>query len=367
MLAIKIRAQDGRIGLRGLPAERHRRLHLGLLHAASDGYVEVAAGRRPPGGKLALTSRRDRDAFLPGGASGQIGWLEDLLAHAARQIAAGKEVCVAPAVRRERAATKRAVSHTRWLWLDVDGADGLPALRALLRRRPAHLVIESAGSGGAHAYWRLEAPLQAGADERLAWLTGEGSDDAIERAHERIVYALGYRWQQGRPIATVADPSCRDRSRVMRLAGTINGKTGAHARIIWADLALRPWTLRALIADLPAPPAPRRSPRRAATASTHRDPYKRIAPAEYFNRLAGIEVPDHGLVSCPNPAHSDRTPSCHVGSSPEEGWHCFGCDVGAGAIYDLASLLLGGPTGRWLRGSQFRQARDLVRRTFGEP
>ena len=50
--------------------------------------------------------------------------------------------------------TKAAVAHSRWLWVDVDGRDGLPALHGILAARPAHLLIASGGSGGAHAYRR---------------------------------------------------------------------------------------------------------------------------------------------------------------------------------------------------------------------
>ncbi len=95
----------------------------------------------------------------------------------------------------------------------------------------------------------------------------------------------------------------------------------------------------------------------------HDDPYKRIAPAEYFRRLAGIEVPASGLVRCPSPTHDDTTPSCHVGRDASEGFCCHGCGIG-GAIYDLASVLEGGATGRWLRGDAFRRARERVRVTF---
>ncbi|HEX4344682.1 MAG TPA: hypothetical protein VHZ31_03880 [Solirubrobacteraceae bacterium] len=346
--------RDGRTYEGTITPERHRRLHLGLLHADSDGYVELAAGRRPPGGKLRIATRRDSGHFLPGGASGEPGWLEALLALAARHAAAGDEVCIAPAVRGQRAAAKAHVAHTHWLWIDVDGRDGLPAVRQLLRRRPAHLVVESAGSGGVHCYWRLRTPLTADA----------GGGDAIEHAHERLIYALGYEWRDGAAVPTVADRACKDRSRVMRLAGTVNGKTGNRARVMWADLALVPWELTDLVGDLPDPPKPIRSHRHAARRVHHEDPYKRIAPVEYFQRLAGIEVPAHRLVSCPNPAHRDATPSCHVGADASEGWCCFGCGA-AGAIYDLASVLLGGPTGRWLRGDAFRLARDHVSRAFG--
>lgn len=370
-LSTRLRLADRSIFDGTLGPERHRSIHLGLLHGQSDGYVEIAAGRRPPGGKLRITTRKDAGHFLPGGgAGGADAWLQVLLELAVRHYDAGEEVFVGPAVRRDRAAAKAHVTHTNWLWIDVDGRDGLAVVKRLLRRKAPHLVIESAGSGGVHCYWRLRAPLRAHIETSAfdtvdwpGWLTSGASGETIERAHERLIYALGYEWRNGSPTPTVADGACKDRSRVMRLAGTVNGKTGDHARIMWADFALPPWPLRALIGDLPDPPKP--AGRRAGAPVSHDDPYKRIAPVEYFHRLAGIEVPRNGLVSCPNPAHADSTPSCHVGRDAGEGWCCHGCGA-AGAIYDLASVLLGGPTGRWLRGEQFRRARNHVRATFGD-
>jgi hypothetical protein len=84
-----------------------------------------------------------------------------LLELAASHAGGGEEVFVGPAARRDRAASKPHVTHTNWLWIDVDGRDGLPVLRRLLRRKAPHLVIESAGSGGVHCYWRLRTPLRA--------------------------------------------------------------------------------------------------------------------------------------------------------------------------------------------------------------
>jgi DNA-directed RNA polymerase specialized sigma24 family protein len=40
-------------------------------------------------------------------------------------------------------------------------------------------------------------------------------------------------------------------------------------------------------------------------------------------------------------------------------WWCFGCQRG-GRVYDLGSLLTGGPWGRDLRGEAFKAARELV-------
>lgn len=348
-LATRIRLADGRLHDDRLPPERHRRLHLGLLHGDADGYVELAAGWRPPGGKLHMTTRENPGHFLPGGMTGSPAWLDALLDLATWHADAGDEVFVAPTIRASPGAGKAHVSHTRWLWIDVDDPDALPAVRAFARRKPPQLVVASAGSGGVHCYWRLRAPLPA---------------DAIEPAHERLIYALGYVWRDGRPVPTVADRACKNRSRVMRLAGSRNGKSGRLARVVFADLAHPGWTIDALLGGLPDPPVvrPRRSSARGVSA--HDDPYKRISPVDYFQRLAGIEVPTDRLVSCPNPAHDDATPSCHVGRDASEGWCCFACEA-AGAIYDLASVLQGGPTGRLLRGEQFRRAHEHVRRAYG--
>jgi hypothetical protein len=151
----------------------------------------------------------------------------------------------------------------------------------------------------------------------------------------------------------------------MRLAGTINHKSGAWARIIQADLQLAPYALDDLVGDLPDPPCAvaRPSPRRDDTAA---DPFKRIAPPDYFLRLAGVSVPRGGLVRCPAPGHEDAHASCSVGRSPDEGWCCHAASCGArGAIYDLASVLIGGPWGAALRGDAFLRARARVADVFG--
>ena len=276
--------------------ERHRSIHLGLLHGDSDGFVEIAAGPRPAGGKLRITTRKDAGHFLPGGASGEAGWLEALLALVARHHDAGDEVCVGPAVRRSRGAAKTHVEHTNWLWIDVDGRDGLPVLRRLLRHKAPHMVLESAGSGGVHCYWRLAAPLQARTEANgpggdwPGWLTSGATSETIERAHERLIYALGYEWRNGRPIPTIADGACKDRSRVMRVAGTVNGKTGKYARILWADFALPPWPLRALIGDLPDPPKPKVPPQGRGRVREPRRPVQ----AHRAGRVLPAARPDRG-------------------------------------------------------------------------
>jgi len=347
-LRSRIRLADGRTFTGELPPERHRSLQIGLLHQDTEGLVELAAGVRRDG-RLQITTRRRADHFIPGGGSRGDGWREPLLELAARHADRDEEVFLAPAARYMRRGDKHAVCASRWLWVDVDEPGQLHALWAFLAERPCHLLVDSGGSGGVHAYWKLTQPSPA---TRTVTRTGE-LVEPIERANLRIIRRLGV-GEAGKP--NVADPACAERSRVMRLAGTINGKTGAHARIIEADLQLPRYRVEQLVGDL-ADPRPN-TPRRAGRQGQSGDPYKRISPPEYFEQLAGIVVPRDGLVSCPAFGHVDRNPSCSVGTSPDRGWCCHSGNCGArGAIYDLASVLLGGPWGQELRGEAFKRAR----------
>ena len=154
---------------------------------------------------------------------------------------------------------------------------------------------------------------------------------------------------------------------MMRLAGTVNYKTGHYARVVEADFALPAYSPAELVGALPDPSPARHIGTPSGRDSTRGDPYKQIAPPEYFRRLAGITVPRGGLVSCPAPAHLDRHPSCSVGAEASQGWCCHAGGCGArGSIYDLASVLLGGPWGRELRGMAFTRARARVREAFGD-
>jgi hypothetical protein len=347
-----------------LPPARQRALQLGLLHADSCGLIEIAAGWRSYG-KLVIYTRsprypRRRAAhFLAGGGAGERDWLEKLLALVEQHASRGDEVFTAVAVRSEGSPEKDAVAHTRALWVDVDRPGQLHRLWAFLAERPCHLLVASGGSGGAHAYWKLNQPLP-GTSTIAA--TGE-IVEPIERANLRLIHNLGTD-ADGKP--SVADPACAERSRVMRLAGTINGKTGAHARILEADLALPAYSIEELVGDLPDPGPPTRA--RTSPVRHSPDPYKRIPPPTYFEALVGIVVPPRGgLVRCPAPWHADEEPSCSVSVDPQHGWCCHGGScLARGAIYDLASVLLGGPWGRELRGEHFKNAREYVADVFGE-
>ena len=354
-LRCRVRLADGRVFSGPLGPERHRALQVGVLHEGTSGLVELAAGARRDG-RLQITTRRRADHFLRGGQAGTGDWLGPLLALAARHADAGEEVFLAPAARAQPRGDKHAVTETRFLWVDVDRPDGLPALWAFLAERPCHLLVESS-AGHAHAYWKLDRSLPA----TMAIESAGELVEPIERAHLRLIHHLGT-GADGKP--NVADPACAERSRVMRLAGSVNGKTGEHARILEADLALPGYPIRQLVGDLPDPAT--YSPAHPSAGTTNADPYKRIGPREYFERLAGIVVPRDGLVHCP--AHEDRVPSCSVGTDASQGWRCHAGGCGArGAIYDLASVLLGGPWGPELRGEAFKRARAYVIDAFGEP
>jgi hypothetical protein len=341
-----------------LAPERHRALHLGILHTHTTGLVEIAAGVRRDG-RLQITTRRRTDHFLPGGHTDRDGWLQALLALAGRHADADEEVFLAPAVRTEPRGEKHAVSETHFLWVDIDRPDGLPALWAFLAARPCQLLVQSS-AGRAHAYWKLDRPLPATV---VVASTGE-LVEPIERAHLRLVHHLGT-GPDGKP--NVADPACAERSRLMRLSGSVNGKTGEHARILEADFALPAYPIAQLVGDLPDPTPPPSPGGHVLVSGASVDPYKRIGPREYFERLAGIVVPRDGLVRCPAAGHEDRHPSCSVGTSPDQGWRCHAGGCGArGAIYDLASVLLGGPWGHELRGETFKRARAYVIDAFGE-
>lgn len=357
-LRCRLRLANGRTFAGELPAERHRALQLGMLHAESDGLVELAAGARRDG-NLAISTRNRPDHFLPGGSTGQGDWLDRLLALADSHANHGEELFAAPAVRHEPRGDKHAVAYTRALWVDVDQPGQLPALWTFLAARPCHLLLSSGGSGGAHAYWKLDQPLPA-----IEQLDGGEMAEPIERAHLRLIHHLGV-GPDGKP--NVADVACKDRSRLMRLAGTVNGKTGQHARILEADFQLPHYLISTLVGDLPDPIAPRDHAGGLArgTSEHNGDPYKQISPPEYFEALVGIEVPRGGLVRCQASWHDDRHASCSVGPDASTGWCCHACGA-RGAIYDLASVLLGGPYGRELRGEAFKRARAYVADVFGE-
>ena len=153
----------------------------------------------------------------------------------------------------------------------------------------------------------------------------------------------------------------------MRLAGTINGKTGAYARIVEADLALPAYPIGQLVGDLPDPAPPSR--RAPAATGTSRDPYKRISPPRVLREARRDRRPARrARVAARHPARGPQ-PVVLGRDQPRAGVALPRRRVAGrgGAIYDLASVLLGGPWGHELRGEAFNRARAYVADVFGEP
>jgi hypothetical protein len=321
---VRVIAEGGLVHQLALSADRHAALFHRLLYRGGRGFVEVAAGRRTSDGSLRFRSRSAPENYVPASRP------RVFCAQVANRREEGLEVFAAPALRDRLEPGKRAVEAGQVVWVDIDRPDKVERLRAFAHR--PHLVVASGGSGGLHAYWRLARPL---------------AGEALESANRRLAHQLG------------ADQASTDRGRIMRVPGTVNGKTGAWCRVTLADLRRPPYEAAALLRDLPdpRPPAPPRV-RRSGGGPVARDEVAEVPPPIYFERLTGTPVPEGGgYVTCP--FHEERTPSCHVWAEPGRGWASFCCGKGGGP-YDLASLLEGGPSGRALRGRDFVAARRSV-------
>lgn len=323
---VVLRLPDGRRADRRLTAGAHVELYVAAVHRGTAGLVEMVGARRDRSGRLAGFARHRPDGFL--GAADRVAARRRALA----LDGAGMEVFVTPATLAVPEPGDRGVGELSVAWVDIDEPEGVDRLRQF-ERRP-HLVCRS-GGGGAHAYWRLSFPVPP----------EEG-----ERANRMLAAAVD------------GDQASTNRGRLMRCPGTRHRKAGERwCRVAAADLALAPFDLPALVAGLTDPkPARTRDGRRKQG-----EPLDEIPPPAYFERIAGRAVPaDGGFVSCPAASHSDRHPSCFVYPEPGRGFYCFACGAGGGAV-DLASAVLGGPTGSELRGDQFRAARARALEALG--
>lgn len=366
-LPVTVRLGDGREATVQRTAEWHREVHLSYLHALSRGFIEVAAGCRDRDGTLDVYTRRRREYFVPAGGPADSDWRVAALALADRHLDAGEELFLGVAPRAQLRGGKPAVQWSRWLWIDVDGPEHLGRLDALLARKPAHMLIESAGSGGMHAYWRLarrlsatkircedgtiiENPLEVrepGTRRLLGYrelasktvITGATRVEPIERANERLLNALGNVGGADAEVP-VGDPQCREQSRVLRWAGSPNGKTGKWARIVRLDLWLPPYQPAVLLDDLPDPE--RSQPvRQLDLRHVKFDAYRFIPASVYFPVIAGITLPERGNISCPSSGHEDKRASCSVDTYV---FDCHGCDA-QGTYIDLWALMNGLPAG----------------------
>ena len=112
---------------------------------------------------------------------------------------------------------------------------------------------------------------------------------------------------------------------MLRLAGTVNYKTGEYARILEADLRLPAYPIRTLVGDLPDP-APRTPPgndkraaaehraRRTRTSGSARRSTSNGSPASTCRAAGSCPVPPRGMPIATRRARSAPTPS--------QGWWC---------------------------------------------
>ncbi len=334
---VELRTADGSRRSRPLAAASHTAVLAELLYSSRPGLVEVVAARRRRDGHLARFERGRPESFLPAAD-------RDALVARVQELAAGarREVFFTPATLSRPLAGNAAVSESAIAWVDIDDPRRLSALRHF--PHPPHAVIAS-GSGGAHAYWRLAEALEA---------------EHCEELNRKLAAALG------------ADPVCFNRGRIMRAPGSRNykavegGTAGAWCRVVMCDLARAPYSACALGAGLldPRAPKPARSNLRRWHVDRGTEPWLELEPADYYRAITGDEPRRDGRVRCPNASHEDRHPSAQLYRGPGTGWYCFSCGAGGGAV-DLVAAIHGWPTGRELRGEQFRECVAELRALFG--
>ena len=324
LLPALVVAPDGTRREVKLTPDQHTLLYLKALHGDRDsGLIEVAYAIRPPGQKLDWQSRSKQERYP------HVTEIDRIVRLVATGRADRKEVYLGAVLRTEAKGTREAAGDSHLVWVDIDRPGELHRLWAF--PSPPHLVASS-GRGGVHAFWRLTKALSAQPRER----------EYVERANLRLSYQLA------------GDIQVRHRNCLLRAPGSINGKLGNWCHVLFADFHRPPYDAKALIRPLPDPPAeflgrPAKRPaaargRRPFAAHPHdKDPARRIAPRDYFSVLAGRDPGEQRVIQCPNPAHKggqERTPSCEVFDTPEEGWYCWGCGAG-GSEVDLAGVMLG--------------------------
>jgi hypothetical protein len=218
------------------------------------------------------------------------------------------------------------VPEARVLWVDCDTPEAVAALRA--SSPPPSMAVASGTGENTHAYWRLSEP------ETLS---------TIEEGNRHLAALLG------------ADPVCADAARILR-PPSLNHKHQPPSAVRLELCSPEPRHRIAAVVGEPAVDRVARPDRGPVLALD--DPLRRVSPAAYVERLAGVAVPRHRKIRCP--FHDDRTPSLHVYEDADRGWYCFGCARG-GSIYDFAAHVWGVET----RGQAFNGLHDALCAVFG--
>lgn len=329
--AVKLRTPDGRVIEEPLTATVQMRLYSRMVHEGQVGLVEVIGGKRTDEG-FAFPKRANPSHFGVSGDEAEFvklvtGWRDS-----------GHEVFTTPAALSAPEPLNDAVGESRCVWVDIDEPENVDRLREF--PYPPHLVVESGGSGGVHAYWKLDQPI---------------NPDALEAANAKLAGKLG------------GDPKSVNRARIMRVPGTFNykpalvGKDLGRARIRMVDFARPEYAVDVLTDGLEDPREPKMSKadieeRRAAIQKRYggdksnwvdqvKDSFESMPPTTYFMLITGEAIRSSGgQIICPNPNHSEKHPSCYVYPDPGRGHWCHGCgEAGFDAVSLKSVLMFGRP------------------------
>lgn len=221
---------------------------------------------------------------------------EDAIEYAL-EVANTHHVYVAVLPRDHQSGKAEAVSQADVIWVDCDGPESVEKLKAFALQ--PSLTVGSGSEGNMHAYWKLTKPVDPGVAEAL---------------NDRLVAHLG------------ADKSCRDRARVMRLAGSLNHK---HDPPKPAEIVAFPDTrydieeIEAVVDPLPEEPP-------SGSRCSARKPIDSPSPVVQ-GALSKLEkVKKEGAqwkALCP--AHDDHDPSLSIAQGDDGRCllHCFaGCE-----------------------------------------
>ncbi len=273
-----------------------------------DRYLDVITGGRGAGKLL------DIRYTIAHGAMNRLFVPARRIDTAVRAIAslAGRADVYCGALLRSRYAGGRdAVAEPQLAWVEIDRADALERLQRF--SRVPSMIVSSGTAGHAHAYWRLDRPVDVA---------------ELERANRKLAHRLG------------GDLASVDAARILRPCGTLNHKRQPPTPVsLVAHHPTYRYPLAELVHDLEDPPASRsraaggRSSRRRMTEL---DELLLAIPAStYVHQLTGLEPTRNGKVNCPF-HHPDDTPSLQL--YDDGTFYCFGCRTG-GSIYDFASRL----------------------------